>query len=374
MDLEERGHEEHEGEEEEGTSRDDANKETTAALGELKICEIDSEEMKEPLYRPLLANEIRLLEVLPPLSDSEYEDVYCLLKYTSLDSPTEYNALSYTWGDPTLPKVTIIVDGHHLEVTENCKRALQELRREVEIRGETHTIWIDAICINQKDVSERSQQVQLMRKVYWNCRELVIWLGPEAEGTKEAIEIIADFNTWATDGNFDEWIQVFIKHPRFMDRLFALTRFFSLSWFRRVWVIQEFATCRQKQQESALNGITIYCGESRVSPDALYQVHQQGFLPVLSQLVGYSLIPHELADPKLSKWDFLGKCRAMLAFAERMRNGVEDMKAGSAGLESFAGMFFQSRSPPPGSKVSGGEILISAIITSSSSFVTEPRE
>lgn len=375
---------------EERTSKDDDSNEAHAALEGLSINDMEFQEGQEPLYRPLLADEIRLLEVLPSLTDSEDEDVYCLLKYTSLSNPTSYDALSYTWGDPALPQVTINVNGHDLLVTENCKRALLMLRREVEIRGETENIWIDAICINQQDIAERSQQVPLMRDIYWNCQALIIWLGPEDEGTKEAVEIIASFDasvpasihpTWGdedetegADKELSDWLAVFMRQPRIMERIFNFMRFFSLPWFRRVWVIQEFVVSRQKQQEKSTNTITMYCGQSRISPDALFKVYRRALPTMFSQLLKHGAAPPEFLDTTISKFDFLGRTRAMLAWTTRMKNGVADFKSGGAGLECFAGMYFQSSNLLPGTTLSGGAILISAIITSSSSFVTEPRE
>lgn len=94
------------------------------------------------LYRPIVGNEIRVLEILPGGEDI----IGCQLKYIKLDTPIEYNALSYTWGDPTKPKVTITVDGYSLKVTENCYLALRELRREAVAQSKTQIIWIDAIC------------------------------------------------------------------------------------------------------------------------------------------------------------------------------------------------------------------------------------
>ncbi|TGO37682.1 hypothetical protein BHYA_0091g00140 [Botrytis hyacinthi] len=39
-------------------------------------------------------------------------------------------------------------------------------------------LWIDALCINQQDKRERSQQVQLMGRVYSQARMVLAWLGP----------------------------------------------------------------------------------------------------------------------------------------------------------------------------------------------------
>lgn len=69
---------------------------------------------KSDVYRPLAENEIRILEILAGSGD---EEVHCRLKYIKLDGLTEYNALSYAWGDTSKPQVDIYIDGHKLKVT-----------------------------------------------------------------------------------------------------------------------------------------------------------------------------------------------------------------------------------------------------------------
>ncbi|KAK0610839.1 heterokaryon incompatibility, partial [Immersiella caudata] len=58
-------------------------------------------------------------------------------------------------------------------VTRNCFNALKSLRRPDTPRS----LWIDAICINQHDVAERSAQVQIMNSVYSKGSQTVIYLG-----------------------------------------------------------------------------------------------------------------------------------------------------------------------------------------------------
>jgi hypothetical protein len=60
------------------------------------------------VYRTLGENEIRILEILAGSGD---EEVHCRLKYIKLDGLTEYNALSYAWGDTSKPQVDIYIDG-----------------------------------------------------------------------------------------------------------------------------------------------------------------------------------------------------------------------------------------------------------------------
>lgn len=62
-------------------------------------------------------------------------------------------------------------------VPRNVFFALQYLRHE----GNTRTLWIDAICINQEDLDERSEQVVHMLQIYKNASRVIVWLGNEFE-------------------------------------------------------------------------------------------------------------------------------------------------------------------------------------------------
>ena len=104
-------------------------------------------------YEPLdiRALSIRLLSLAP--SSSSKTIIRCTLLRASLATSVKYIALSYTWGD-LLQRLVIEVNCCRFEVTRNLEAALRYLRD-----GEdTLTFWIDAVCINQADHQERSQQ------------------------------------------------------------------------------------------------------------------------------------------------------------------------------------------------------------------------
>ena len=50
--------------------------------------------------------------------------------------------------------------------------------------------WVDALCINQADVSERNMQVRIMGSIYKKAKMVLAWLGPEQDKSTEVIEII----------------------------------------------------------------------------------------------------------------------------------------------------------------------------------------
>lgn len=50
--------------------------------------------------------------------------------------------------------------------------------------------WIDAICINQKDIPERNQAVPLMKEIYMRSTGVVVWFGPSDQDCDSAFSMI----------------------------------------------------------------------------------------------------------------------------------------------------------------------------------------
>lgn len=140
-------------------------------------------------YSPLSAHpdSIRLLRLLP--ASQVRDPIQSQIFNYSLANPTRtshlYECLSYVWGDIE-DKPTISVDGADLAVTKNLHGALQRLR-------DPHLdriLWVDALCINQDDLEERTQQVQMMALIYAYASRVVVWLGEEAGGSGDAMELL----------------------------------------------------------------------------------------------------------------------------------------------------------------------------------------
>lgn len=86
------------------------------------------------------------------------------LTVVELKNSPQYDALSYAWGrrSPGSQATILLNDNYPLPTTDNLFAALRRLRRRFRIRR----LWIDAICINQDDLEERSHQVFVMDQVY----------------------------------------------------------------------------------------------------------------------------------------------------------------------------------------------------------------
>lgn len=112
--------------------------------------------------------QIRVLDLQPGTTESE---IRILLRVERLTNA--YEALSYTWGASTENRVVRVNNDFVVSVTDNLFRALRCLRLPDTIR----TLWIDALCINQSDDDEKSQQVQMMSRIYREASQVNVWLG-----------------------------------------------------------------------------------------------------------------------------------------------------------------------------------------------------
>ena len=142
----------------------------------------------DPFYRPLeLSN--RSIRVLTLLPDSRSSKLSCLLRSVSLDNAPIFCALSYTWGDQSNP-TPILVNGQTFQIGTNLEQALLRLRKKTFSRD----LWIDAVCINQQDIEERGSQVSLMRDVYEQASDVLIWLGEHGVERREddVVEFLED--------------------------------------------------------------------------------------------------------------------------------------------------------------------------------------
>jgi hypothetical protein len=201
-------------------------------------------------YRPISQERgIRAMRLLPGSASSEIRiDFRVDASAWDPDAP-EVEALSYTWGSSANPVDIIIQAGESsfctLSVTQNLAEALRYLRLEDKPR----LLWIDAICVNQQDMHERSSQVELMADIYSLAKKVVVWLGPESHDSSIALECIEMIDSrveidwkehWA-EGKSEEtcWGWPSKALPFNEHQYEALFNFFSRPWFSRLWIWQE---------------------------------------------------------------------------------------------------------------------------------------
>ncbi|KAK3612876.1 hypothetical protein LTR22_028411, partial [Elasticomyces elasticus] len=195
-------------------------------------CEVETE--RQHGYRTLKVGEIRLLVLNP---GSREDLIECFLEHYLARNAKPYLELSY----------------------------MRDFL--VNFRSESHSavLWIDAVCINQTDNSERNAQVRLMKQVYEQADSVVIWLGEPADGTWEAFQAIEYFyRSFGLPYTQPEqslasipvkWIEErFAKiEKRYPHAWTGIRNLFNRPWWSRVWAYQE-ATAPAK------NGRIVLCG------------------------------------------------------------------------------------------------------------------
>jgi hypothetical protein len=139
-------------------------------------------------YEPLEHDQIRVLHLEP---GEKNEPLVGELLTTDIENRTfAYDALSYMWGDPS-PSATIWLSEKTLPTASNPTVALQHLR----YPDKPLIIWVDAICIDQKNTVERNAQVSFMRHIYTDASTVRIWINePGVDASSEAVAALQDFH------------------------------------------------------------------------------------------------------------------------------------------------------------------------------------
>ena len=213
-------------------------------------------------YSPLSeSRSIRVVTLQPGIRhpSNKPETVYCELEHVRLADNPYFEALSYVWGDPTI-RENIILGGSQFSITKNLHAALLRMRKE-EI---SRTLWIDAICINQEDVDERSQQVALMGDIYRAASGAAVWLGEQSHLDKRSLALcletlkklssgrLIELREQLTGGSLNdragtlvhdtlkEELKVFSSPFSKDAQVWKILRgFLCKDWFQRSWILQE---------------------------------------------------------------------------------------------------------------------------------------
>ncbi len=141
-----------------------------------------------------------------------------------------FEALSYTWGLPIFSR-TVQVNGTPYPVTANLEAALRALRR----GNEPRLIWIDALCINQYDLTEKAIQVRRMQMIYEKARRVVLW-EPWPTARAEVLDWALDMSQTHTE-----------KHSAacLVTRARVLHAAANPPSLKRMWVRQEMSASRR---------------------------------------------------------------------------------------------------------------------------------
>lgn len=167
-------------------------------------------------YDRRLSPERREIRVLEIETGATGVQVSCKLHTVSLDDDPYFIALSYVWGDPSVTE-EITLDGIKTRITTNLASALKHVQKHwAEIDAfsrcsrdpSSFRIWADAVCINQQDDAEKSQQVALMKHIYTTADSVFAWLSSEDGYTSQALELLGTVFEIV-----DAWVRVSTGQP-----------------------------------------------------------------------------------------------------------------------------------------------------------------
>lgn len=145
-----------------------------------------------------------------------------------------------------------------LPIKPNLAAALRALR----LPHLHRRLWVDAVCIDQNNVDERSRQVEYMRLVYKHAARVIVWLGLKTPGVEQAFaaasrlsQVVATLEHTGAEAARDgavarggyagldaEAVDAFMEsmldgvHPAAMQYLSEL---FDRPYWTRTWCIQE---------------------------------------------------------------------------------------------------------------------------------------
>ncbi|KAI1260847.1 heterokaryon incompatibility protein-domain-containing protein [Xylariaceae sp. FL1019] len=213
------------------------------------------------------------------------EPIHVSLTVVKLGSDVDYEALSYNWAR-AWDTSSIFCDGKPFTVTAHLESALRRLRQ-----TNDRVLWIDAICINQNDLNERSHQVSHMRRVYQDARRVLVWLGESTFSDPlvfplcqrmadnwmslyldDSINLDAPEFLWSANRK-QLWLQKLrekqvpyvapTRQDEQNEELFpnqnevgAAFSFLRLPWFKRCWVLQEVVLAKEAIVMSGTSSIS----------------------------------------------------------------------------------------------------------------------
>lgn len=260
----------------------------------------------------------------------------CTLKTVPLSS--YYHALSYVWGDEC-DTVPITVNYLRFEITRNLLAALQRIS--LHRSTEKTVLWVDAICINQGDVIEKSSHLRRMRDIYAGAYSTFVWLG---EGTDRSDRAMTYFGKFSDGVDMNkvvkkhEYNKPMLDGPK-VDQLlreyednrsawYGLGELTIREYFHRLWIVQEvivsstvIAFCGKRclafyiltsmlaiandNQLATVDGDMSYYRAAITHLHLFRSSHRQGDLPLRHWVTLYAF-RQKCADDKDRVWALLG--------------------------------------------------------------------
>lgn len=240
-----------------------------------------------PFSEPVDESSIRLLRFSQP-EDGVF--VGKLQKFPITSVPHYYTA-SYVWGERKYKGAKINLRNGGLPILDRLVPFIHMVTRHGDFRA-TDWWWIDSLCINLDDPSEREKQVRIMADIYKRARRAIIWLGEEKDDGSDCTDAI-DFMHYlstlqiAFNGD-DQAMRRKLENPEFAEKCVAVSNLLARPWWTRVWTLQEFVLPKEAK---------FYCGVDSISRGRFKSAIYSIFLcSTISKDFEHELVPRKLFD------------------------------------------------------------------------------
>ncbi|RMX73554.1 hypothetical protein D0869_13485 [Hortaea werneckii] len=179
-----------------------------------------------------------------------------------------YHAISYTWGSSTNTNDVVLINDRRVKVRANCYDVLRQARS----FGQEGFYWVDALCINQEDIQEKSAQVAMMGEIFERAEGVLACVGPRANESEILMQKLRTLahSSWISGQTWPVlafgirgywWI--IRQDPHDLRAISeALVSFLRRPYFQRLWILQELF---RKQSRT-----TLCCGTDRAPFKALF--------------------------------------------------------------------------------------------------------
>ena len=157
-----------------------------------------------------------------------------------LSNPVPYIAISYEWGSNQVVSRINGPNGGQIDLTESAYDIIEYV---IKKRRRRDWVWMDSVCIDQKNQAEKRRQFALMGKIYSSASQVFACIGPELYGGDEALRFLPKvfkiLKEYEQSGNMNKMA---IAQRLQNLGLYGWTALWSVlrsSFFERMWIVQE---------------------------------------------------------------------------------------------------------------------------------------
>lgn len=210
---------------------------------DLPVADQNDFQNRHIIYKPLHPWQTRIIRLLPDQPGRPLRCEIILAEFVDLDGVgipesgqiVQYEAVSYSWGKSKL-RTPITCNGLSYSIGHNLATALSYLRSPLDPRY----LWCDALCIDQENSTEKSQQVSIMLRIFEKALRVIAWLG-----------LLRNIGPKLTDYYAESpLVEKGLSHTELCYHNLKLLGksvglIYTSDWFRRTWVRQEVFAAKE---------------------------------------------------------------------------------------------------------------------------------